>query len=301
MLKAFSLLLFSIALVLGGREWLARESVPCEKPIPYFVGSFDRRFDLSQKDFLTALLKAESIWESASGRDLFVYSAEKGELPINLIYDYRQEVTEELGEIETVVKTGESSYDALESEYRALKAQYALEKRGYDASVALFNQKSTAYEASVERWNSGNRSSKREFEALEAERLALEAELQSVQSQEVALNALVKKINQSVEELNTLAKKLNLNVEAYNTVGASRGDTFAGGIYSVDREGERIDIFEFENQEKLVRVLAHELGHALGLEHVDDPKAIMYYLNESEAGKLTEADLNALTSLCGVQ
>ncbi|MEK7135147.1 MAG: matrixin family metalloprotease [Patescibacteria group bacterium] len=301
MLKALSLLFLSIALVVGGREWLQREAVPCEKPILYFVGSFDRRFDLSQAAFLSALTKAEGVWESASGRDLFVYSAENGELPINLIYDYRQEVTEELSQIETVVKTGESSYDALESEYRTLKAQYSERKRSYDAAVSAFNQESAAYEESVERWNSGKRSSKSEFEALEAGRLALEAELSQLKSQEAALNTLVKEINQTVGELNTLAKKLNLNVEAYNTVGASRGDTFAGGIYTADAKGERIDIFEFENQDKLVRVLAHELGHALGLEHVDDPKAIMYYLNESEAGKLTEADLNALTALCGVQ
>lgn len=301
MLKTLSLLFLSAALVVGGREWLLREAIPCEKPIPYLVGSFDRRFNLSQDNFLAALKKAESLWEDASGRDLFAYSAEEGELKVNLIYDYRQEVTKELTQIERVVETGESSYDALESEYRLLKARYSEEKSSYDARVATFNQKSAAYEESVERWNSGNRSSKKEFEALERERIALEVELAQVKAQEAILNNYVKEINQSVGELNTLAQKLNLNVETYNTVGASRGDTFTGGVYTADREGERIDIFEFENQGKLVRVLAHELGHALGLDHVDDPRAIMYYLNEDEAGKLTEADLNALTALCGVQ
>ncbi len=150
----------------------------------------------------------------------------------------------------------------------------------------------------MDRWNAGPRTSKKEFEALETERMALERELASVKSQEAALNSLVKEINSTVAELNTLASELNLNVEEYNTVGASRGDTFTGGLYTLDASGERIDIFEFENHQKLVRTLAHELGHALGLEHVDDPKAVMYYLNEGASDELTQSDINALKLLC---
>lgn len=287
-------------LYLGG-DYLGYLDKPCEKPITYRLGIWDPRFDLSEKSLLFALTQAEGVWENAWGRELFAYSPTKGQLPINLIYDYRQEVTEELSVIERTVKTGERSYDTLEERYQSLKAQYAELKRGYDSAVTAFNIKSTAYEGSIERWNKGKRSSREEFERLEAERLALEAEFSSVKILEARLNTLVKEINAMVEELNALARELNLNVEDYNTIGASRGETFAGGTYTLEQDGERIDIFEFENEAKLVRVLAHELGHALGLEHVNDPKAIMYYLNESDNSQLSNADIAALKMLCGVE
>ena len=150
----------------------------------------------------------------------------------------------------------------------------------------------------VESWNKGKRNSKEQFEQLEQERASLQAEAGKLRVLETQLNEVVREINTLVETLNRIARSLNLNVETYNTIGATRGESFTGGLYSQDEEGRSIDIYEFSSREKLVRVLAHELGHALGLEHVSDPKAIMYYLNEGEAGTLTETDLSALQTLC---
>jgi predicted Zn-dependent protease len=48
-------------------------------------------------------------------------------------------------------------------------------------------------------------------------------------------------------------------------------------------------------------VLAHELGHALGLDHNEDSKAIMYRLNNGINEKLTNTDLVALKALCGIK
>ncbi|KKP81160.1 MAG: Peptidase M10A and M12B matrixin and adamalysin, partial [Parcubacteria group bacterium GW2011_GWB1_35_5] len=112
------------------------------------------------------------------------------------------------------------------------------------------------------------------------------------------INEMVDEINSMVVVLNRLATTLNLAVEKYNTVGASRGESFEEGVYIQEGLSRQIDIYEFSNRDKLVRVLAHELGHALGLDHVDDTKAIMYEFNQGNNKALTKADLAELQIKC---
>lgn len=301
MQRLVALLLIPVALFVAWRVGVFEPAKPCADPITYAVGFFDRRFDISQKDFLAALTEAEATWERPSGLNLFTYAPENGDLKVNLIYDYRQEVTEELNKLESGVKEDESDYKRLEANYLRQKAEYEVIKKVYDSEVAQLDEKSSVYEAHVKAWNESSRTSKKQFEALEEERLALEKEFEKVKALEDELNQKVRDLNALVGRLNRLAKTLNLNVDEYNTIGALRGETFAGGIYSSSVEGEKIDIYEFGSKNKLVRILAHELGHALGLEHIADPKAIMYKLNQGEAGVVTPSDLRALEVLCSAK
>ncbi len=298
MLKVALSILLAVAAALTW--WLPSQNraPACSEPIAYAIGTFDRRFEISQEEFLDALAEAEAVWEPASGRDLFAYSPEEAKIPVNLIYDYRQEATKELLELEGEVEENETTYRALETRLENMKNDYESEKSLYEARVAALESRNAAYESQIERWNSGPRTSKKEFGALEAERMAINEEVDNLRAIEAGLNRKVTEINSLVDRLNRIARSLNLNVEEYNKVGASRGETFAGGIYYSDAEGEGINIYEFESREKLVRILAHELGHALGLDHIEDPEAIMYRLNEGEAAVVTPSDLAALKELC---
>ena len=117
----------------------------------------------------------------------------------------------------------------------------------------------------------------------------------------LSLSDMVSEINALVDELNRVAKLLNLKVDTYNKIGASRGETFTGGLYKSDERGRSIDIYEFSSHDKLVRILAHEFGHALGLDHIDDSEAIMYTLNQGGKGALSKSDLAILRELCNLE
>ena len=298
---AITLIIVTASFFAWNQERFAKTSLACEEPITYMVGAFDRRFGISQKYFLDALGEAEAIWEEPLDMEFFVYAPESSGMAVNLIYDYRQEVTSTLSGLEGVVEEDEATYQALRVKYVGLKTEYNSAKGIYDAHVREFNEQNALYQRQVESWNKSKRNSKEQFERLEADRKTLEAAIAELQLREAELNETAREINTLVGTLNRLAKSLNLNVETYNTIGASRGETFTGGVYRSTEGVQEINIYEFSSRGKLVRILAHELGHALGLEHLDDQEAMMYRLNEGDAGVLSEADLAALRTLCRVK
>lgn len=273
---------------------------PCEKPITYTLRTFDGKFGLSKQVFLDAIKEAETIWEAPIGKELFAYS-EDGTLTINLIYDYRQQATAKLKSLGIVVDEDNASYDELKKKYNALKAEYLQMKADYDTEIALFDQQQDAYNQEAKSWNKKGGVSKQEYDRLQEEKSALQADFTEIQKREVVLHEYTNDINSLVVVLNRLVVSLNLSVEKYNEIGVSRGEEFTEGDYQSNGSEQKINIYEFSSRSNLTRVLAHELGHALGLAHTENSKAIMYKLNTSTNEKLTPDDLKELKTRCGIQ
>jgi predicted Zn-dependent protease len=155
----------------------------------------------------------------------------------------------------------------------------------------------SAYEKKVTDWNK-KRDNQEVYDQLNVEKAEIEELLLQINAKRSEVNELASNVNQMVVQLNALAAELNLDIEEYNDVVKSADQEFEQGNYIFGPDSREINIYQFENRAKLVRVLAHELGHALGIDHLNNSEDIMYPYNISENRSITSADLYELSITC---
>ena len=284
------------------RAWniLYVRTFPCQQPIAYSIGTFDAQFGISKEAFLKDIQQAESIWEQSIEKQLFVYEPD-GALKINLIYDDRQSATQKLQKLGLTISDSETSYHTLKTRLDALKKNVAQLKSAYQSQLNAYEARLTTYTKEVQYWNKQNHVTKDVVDRLTQEKMILDQLFAQLKESQNKVNANVDESNALVEVVNRIARSLNKTAVEYNTIGASRGEEFEEGTYVSDSSGNRIDIYQFDDQDKLIRVLTHEMGHAIGLEHVENEKAIMYRLNNGVNAELTEDDLALLKKQCGIK
>lgn len=253
-----------------------QETVLCEKPISYSIDSFDVKFGISKDKFLATIKEAELIWESGTGQNLFNSEAD-GTLKINLVFDERQRATIEANRSKGDIEESRSYYDSLLIQYKLAETSYKAQLRKYETQVQAFEFSLRAYNEQVAQANKTGGAKPDEYRRLEEERAELEAMKDRLDKERQELNSTASDLNNLGNQVNELAQKLNITVDIHNTrFGEAR--EFDQGEYTHNK----INVYQFEGISDLRLVLAHELGHALGIDHVENPKSIMYYLMDKQ-------------------
>ncbi len=266
--QALSIIVLIAALAVGGTYALPY-IMPCRRVLAYDIGQLDPEFKLSKEAFVQTIVAAEAPWEQTFGREFFVYKPGAA-FKVNLIYDYRQEESNKNKALSEAIDSDLSTYSELEARYNTLSAQYKTRLADYNGDVAY--------------WNAQGGAPEDEYTKLEKERLAL--------------NGLAQQVNVLANRLNTLSQSANQKVDTYN---ASAGKVFDKGEFTQIGINKAISIYEFQSMNELKLALTHELGHALGADHVANEKSVMYPVLQKQDTKniqLTAEDQAEITRVC---
>ena len=270
----------------------------CNTPMAYKLGDIDARFGITNTEVLELLAEAEAVWENSSKLDLFLYDDRSPDaVPINLIFDERQESIISARRSEVELNQKWSSFEDLIEQYEFISDDYKNKAQVYDIDVSEYETLLEEFNASVDEWNTkgGSRS---EYEQLKEQEFFVKTVFQGLEKERENLQSLADTLNELADNINKVKAQLNRKTDLHNHKFAD-----STVVHSGDFDSYEINIYQYYDFPDLRLTLAHELGHALGIDHVDDTNAIMYYLLESQDVvnlKPTEFDLQALFEICEI-
>ena len=248
-------------------------SPPCSKPIAYKLGTIDPRFNLKESDFLKNIESAAQVWEEPLSKNLFSYDP-SGSLTISMVYDERQSFSSQINNLQSELKNQKESINPQLADFKA--------------QSQAFREKVKSLNNEIEYWNSRGGAPSEEYEKIKNKEAELKAESQR-------LNQLASSLNQLTNDYNLNIGQLNQTIGSFNAELNERPEE---GIYK--SETNTIEIFFNNSENELIHTLAHELGHSLGLDHIPDPKAIMYS-KSTQIINASQDDINSLKTVCRIK
>lgn len=266
---------------------------PCSRTMGYKIGTFDTHFGIKEDTFKDEIDKAQALWgNQLQGKTLFTYSS-TGELTINLIYDERQARTDDINNLALEIQNSKDTAATLKETYDAEKVIYIGDGEQLTKDSDAFKVRYDTYISKVEMYNSKGGAPQDEYNLMTKELAALKEESKQLSTRRDNLLAYMETINAKVNRYNELVVYINSLITKSNSLGAKK---FTEGKFTP--RTNTIDIYQYTDLIKLRRVITHELGHVLGINHNDNMRSIMYAVNSATTTELSAEDIQALLEVC---
>jgi methyl-accepting chemotaxis protein len=300
-------IVIGFTVLLGGIIYLKNDAgiiqsgyLPCNEPLTYRIGSIDDRFGITEVELKKLMEEVSVLWSEATGNSAIHYH-ESGAINVNLIYAEQQLLTDSERQFRDRLSAEEQSISVAEREYQQLNQTFNEMESEYREDSNRLQNEIEALNSWVNRMNNEGGFSERDVEIFESRKQEIDQKTTELNRRAVQLQQAAERLNRTIDQLNRRIDQKNILVNEYNQTftGTNR---FTQGAYENIGNQKRINIYQFSDHDELRLVIAHEVGHALGVGHVENPKSIMYHLmgNQNIQGlRLTPEDIDALKVLCG--
>ena len=290
------------------QEKAGGSAVPCATPLPWRIATIDDRFALSPAQARAAVQQAAELWERAVGRRLFSDDPAAG-FPIRFEYDDRQANLQERIGLQREIEEAGRRLAAERAELSDRRAGFEEVQAAYEERLDEFDRQATDHNVIVRGWNERGDAPEAVLEELRSVGEKLEVEHRELDQQRQELATLRRSLQDEVEGLNG---ELGEHARRRSALGVMFPLTrVEAGLYweVVKKQTGRvvsiqrgIDIYRFADLDDLEFVIAHELGHALGLGHATVPGALMGEEHGGmvvfAGGSIQPSDLALLRSRC---
>lgn len=272
----------------------------CVLSLTWSMGHVDPQFGVSEKEVIEAMNTVIELWSTAVD-SLDVRQVDEGGVRVQLVYDERQDRSRrELEFRETLITKG-NLVDTLKAEYNSHLEEYEMQSAEYLQLLSVFSGRTNRLNEWIRELNQAGGATETEKEEIREMQESLKELDQIKNEKRKELNNQVDHINELTIRLNQIVHEKNQLIYNYNRDFAST-DRFVSGTYERRGGESTISIYKFITHRDLEVVLAHEFGHALGIDHVSNPRSIMYALMTDQSYftdlALTEEDKAAARALC---
>lgn len=274
---------------------------PCSIPVRIGIGDIDNRFNISHSELQSAISEVALLWSDAAGKTVAEFSNDNNtDISVHLVYAGQQQLTDQERQFSDRLRSERIQIDVMEREYNK-------KNKRYEEDVSEYEEATRRHQQNIEKLNrwvrqnndSGgfNEDNLRHFQSRKAEIDRISEQLNRTQSR---LITEADELNRMIDELNRKINRKNRLVDEYNeTFSGTR--KFTQGTYEWNENERSIFIYQFKDMDELKLVLAHEVGHALGIDHVSNPESVMHAMmgNQKSGGLvLTNEDKIAVLEAC---
>lgn len=285
------------------------------------IGTIDKEYQnkLTKEQIYTTLMQIQKQFKVQLGYDVFAYA--KNGKTINIVYlkpsakkrkitKNNQKIAQLKEKMETLEIQRKQDQRSIQKQQKELNAQYIQHNKKVNALnnyIKDINDKNKnglkkAEYNKVKVYTSTQKSKiDRESKKLKKEKRRFHKNFNKLKQKTAHYNQLVRKYNRLIRDTEDLTKNfIEVKGITKSQVKTTYTTTQKNGKKSVSKSQEismnKIEIYDFETLAKFKVVLAHELGHLVGVDHVEVKGALMNPLMQEEQVEelfLTPSDITA--------
>jgi len=281
------------------------------------IGTIDNYYSdkISTKELKKIIDEIEVTLESQVGFDLFNYS--KTGKPIDIIYMPPLKLEEKIAYKMKVLKKKKEKIEEIKRFFPDEKNKIKKYQKNLHKFALLINKMTKEVNNYVQKANRQRNFTSAEYKNaqlyVKTKQNRIDRDIKNLRKERRSLRRMIDKYNKKIYRMNVIAKESNRLSNQINKMSRSikkiKGRTFGLKELTLKtyyKDGKKvkektvknsmtkIEIYGFDSLQQLKAVIAHEIGHLVGIPHINTKNALMHPFlqkNQIENLFLIEADI----------